>query len=111
MSRQQRIIDLQNEIARLRDELDKERAAYVADALEKDIRSEVFGDWKFQVQRNPARLDLVETAEPGQFYKLAMNRSAIRQYLVENGAQPWGTLSDAGSRLVVKRIHDHTADS
>jgi len=58
MSRQQRIVELQNEIARLKSELDQERDAYVVESLEKGIQSEDFGDWRFQIRRRPAILDL-----------------------------------------------------
>lgn len=111
MSHQQRIIELQNEIARLKCELDQERNAYLDEALEKGIKSEDFGDWRFQVRRKPATLDLDKATVPEQFYKQTINQKAVRQYLKENGSQSWGTLKDGGPMLVVKHIHGHAADA
>jgi hypothetical protein len=110
MSHQQRIIELRNEIPRLKDELAQEQNAYMADALANNIRSEDFGEWKFRIQPKPAYLKLEEDAVPGTFYKLAIDKRAVREYLKANGAQPWGALSESGFKLVVTNIAGHTED-
>lgn len=113
MSRQQHIIELRNEIKRLEDEvarlkaeLTQEGAAYIEDALAKGIRSEDFGNWRFQIQRSPAELILDPAAVPGIFFRPTINRRAVRQFLIENGAQPWGSLGETRHRLIVKSTMD-----
>lgn len=82
----------------------------MADAIQRGVTSEEFGDWRFKIQRNPAILELDETAVPGQFYKQTIDKSVVRKFLRENGAQSWGALKDNGTKLVVKRISSHKVE-
>jgi hypothetical protein len=110
MNRKERIIDLTNEIARLSNELEQERAAYTAEARAAGMKSERFGGWIFRIQRKPAKLILEKSAVPGTFYKARIDEKAVRIFLRTHGAQTWGALRDMGFTAVAKRIRDQTAD-
>jgi hypothetical protein len=102
MNHQQRILELRREIERLQKELLEEQNAYIVDALARGIKSDDFSGFRFRIRRKIAGLEFKKDAVPGQFYKLSIDQSAVRQYLRHNGPQPWGTLRDDGFMLVIQ---------
>jgi hypothetical protein len=102
MNHQQRILELRREIERLENELHQEQNAYIVDALAKDIRFDEFGGYRFRIKRKPASLELKEDDVPGRFFKLSIDRGAVRQYLRHNGQQSWGALRDEGFMLTIQ---------
>lgn len=100
-----RILELRSQIHSLEAELETLQATYMAEAVSNGILSEEIGEYKFMIQPNPPRLDVDKKLVPGQFYKPAVDTTAVRKYLLEYGKQPWGALCDEKPyKLVIKSI-------